>query len=109
MSAQWPYSYDSCDVGTLPKQTYPGQNKPLAATQNGYGDDLVNGPFSLARCLCLTRDAQSYLPGQRLSACTCPGESHPGPVHKNGSYVGRSAPEIDVFEATVDSGVGKVP
>ncbi|KAG8215428.1 glycoside hydrolase family 16 protein [Butyriboletus roseoflavus] len=89
----WPYSYDSCDVGTLPNQTYPGQNKPLAATQNG--DPAYGGVLS-------------YLPGQRLSACTCPGESHPGPVHKDGSYVGRSAPEIDVFEATVDSGIGKV-
>lgn len=43
----------------------------------------------------------SYLPGQRLSRCTCPGESHPGPMHSDGTYVGRSAPEIDVFEATV--------
>lgn len=47
--AQWPYSYDSCDVGTLPNQTYPGQNKPLAATQNGdpmYGGVLVSHPPS---------------------------------------------------------------
>ena len=43
----------------------------------------------------------SYLPGQRLSRCTCPGESHPGPIHEDGTYVGRSAPEIDVFEATI--------
>jgi hypothetical protein len=48
------------------------------------------------------------LPGQRLSACTCQGESHPGPVRSNGNYVGRSAPEIDVFEATIDGGMGKV-
>ncbi|KAF8555182.1 glycoside hydrolase family 16 protein [Imleria badia] len=89
----WPYSYDSCDVGTLSNQTYPGQKTPLAATENG--DPLYGGVLS-------------FLPGQRLSACTCPGESHPGPVHQNGSYVGRSAPEIDIFEATVDSGVGKV-
>ena len=32
---QWPYSYDSCDVGTLPNQTYPGTSTPLAAVQNG--------------------------------------------------------------------------
>ncbi|KAF8127642.1 glycoside hydrolase family 16 protein [Boletus edulis] len=88
----WPYSYDSCDVGTLPNQTYPGQKKPLAATENG---DPTEG------------DVLSFLPGQRLSACTCPGESHPGPVRPDGSYVGRSAPEIDIFEATVDYGVGK--
>lgn len=48
------------------------------------------------------------LPGQRLSACTCPGESHPGPVHQDGSYVGRSAPEIDLFEALVDGKRGQV-
>lgn len=89
----WPYSYDSCDVGTLPNQTYPGTSKPLAAIQNGDPDH--DGVLS-------------FLPGQRLSACTCPGESHPGPVHANGNYVGRSAPEIDIFEATVDGGVGKV-
>lgn len=35
------------------------------------------------------------------AACTCPGESHPGPMRSDGSYVGRSAPEIDIFEATV--------
>lgn len=29
-------------------------------------------------------------------------------MRANGSYVGRSAPEIDVIEATVDNGVGKV-
>ena len=43
----------------------------------------------------------SFLPGQRLSRCTCSGESHPGPKHDNGEYVGRSAPEIDMFEAQV--------
>lgn len=39
----------------------------------------------------------SYLPGQRLSACTCPGEDHPGPDVS----VGRAAPEIDLIEAQV--------
>ena len=48
------------------------------------------------------------LPGQRLSACTCPGESHPGPMHQNGSFVGRSAPEIDLFEALIDGTRGQV-
>jgi hypothetical protein len=51
---------------------------------------------------------QSLLPGQRLSACTCPGESHPGPKRQDGSYVGRSAPEIDLFEALVDGNRGQV-
>jgi beta-glucan synthesis-associated protein KRE6 len=36
------------------------------------------------------------------------GESHPGPKHDDGTYVGRSAPEIDVFEATVGGGKGIV-
>jgi beta-glucan synthesis-associated protein KRE6 len=81
---QWPYSYDACDVGTLPNQTLNG--KPEAATVNG---DPYHG-FVL-----------SYLQGQRLSRCTCAGESHPGPMHSDGSFVGRSAPEIDIFEATV--------
>ncbi|OJA18045.1 hypothetical protein AZE42_06799 [Rhizopogon vesiculosus] len=84
---------DSCDVGTLPSQTYPGTSKPLAATQNG---DPDHG------------GVLSFLPGQRLSACTCPGESHPGPVRTNGDYVGRSAPEIDIFDATIDGGIGKI-
>lgn len=79
----WPYSYDSCDVGTLRNQTLDGL--PVAATGNGdpYHDDAL-----------------SYLEGQRLSRCTCPGESHPGPMHPDGTFVGRSAPEIDIFEAT---------
>jgi beta-glucanase (GH16 family) len=81
----WPYTYDSCDVGTAPNQTHNGL--PEAA--------LVDGDSS-------SNFALSYLPGQRLSRCTCPGESHPGPIHSSdGSYVGRSAPEIDMFEAQV--------
>jgi beta-glucanase (GH16 family) len=95
LEGTWPYSYDTCDVGTLPNQTHNGQ--PLAATTDGPYDDGYNG-------------ALSYLPGQRFSACTCPGEDHPGPIRADGSFVGRSAPEIDIFEAQVDQGtrIGKV-
>jgi hypothetical protein len=71
-------------VGAAPNQTIGGL--PIAATVNG---DKGNG------------GRLSFLPGQRLSRCTCPGESHPGPVHADGTYVGRSAPEIDIFEAQV--------
>jgi len=42
----------------------------------------------------------SYLTGQKLSACTCPGEDHPGPS----VTTGRGAPEIDILEAG-DGGV----
>jgi len=41
------------------------------------------------------------MPGQRLSACTCPGSDHPGPS----TNVGRGVPEIDVLEAQVDVSV----
>ncbi|KAK9239738.1 beta-glucan synthesis-associated protein-domain-containing protein [Lipomyces kononenkoae] len=37
-------------------------------------------------------DGISFLPGQRLSACTCNGEDHPNPG------TGRGAPEIDALE-----------
>ncbi|KAH7385295.1 beta-glucan synthesis-associated protein KRE6 [Phaeosphaeria sp. MPI-PUGE-AT-0046c] len=37
-------------------------------------------------------DGLSYLPGQRLPSCTCPGEDHPTPGK------GRGAPEIDIIE-----------
>ncbi|EIW78281.1 glycoside hydrolase family 16 protein [Coniophora puteana RWD-64-598 SS2] len=84
----WPYVYDSCDVGTVANQTYNGG--PAAALSGG---DPSNG------------GALSYLEGQRLSRCTCPGESHPGPYHSDGTFVGRSAPEIDLFEAQVSGGV----
>lgn len=50
----------------------------------------------------------SYLPGQRLSRCTCPSYSdHPGPKHADGSYVGRSAPEIDIIEAQASTRRGR--
>ena len=72
-------------MGTVKNQTVNGQ--PQAATVNG--DQGKGGVLS-------------YLPGQRLSACTCPGEIHPGPKRSDGSFVGRAAPEIDVFEAQIN-------
>jgi hypothetical protein len=39
------------------------------------------------------------LPGQRVSACTCKGEDHPGPVNTKG----RGAPEIDAIEVSLFS------
>ena len=76
----WPYSYDSCDLGTFPgQQTKDGQ--PTASSTGGTGGGVL-----------------SSLPGQKLSACTCPGSDHPGP-HVN---VGRGVPEIDIIEAQID-------
>lgn len=84
----WPYSYDSCDTGTLPNQTNP-DGSPSAATTSGK-DAKTN--FEL-----------SYLPGQRVGACTCPNTNvptdHPGPSPSKG----RGAPEIDVIEAQIDT------
>lgn len=76
----WPYSYDSCDLGTFPGQTARNGNPAAAATGNRDG-----GPISA-------------LPGQRLSACTCPGSDHPGPA----VTTGRGAPEIDIIETQID-------
>lgn len=84
LEGMWPYTYDACDVGTAPNQTMNGL--PMAATMGG--DEVHGGVLS-------------YLPGQRLSRCTCPGESHPGPKHTDGTFVGRAAPEIDIFEAQI--------
>ena len=85
----WPYTYDSCDAGTFPNQT-DKNGSPDVSTASDSG-----GPLS-------------FLPGQRLSRCTCDGEIHPGPKHSDGTYVGRSAPEIDVFEAQISDDVGYV-
>jgi beta-glucan synthesis-associated protein KRE6 len=81
---QWPYTYDSCDIGTVANQSIGGLPEAALTGGDKYADGVL-----------------SYLPGQRLSRCTCPGESHPGPIHSDGTYVGRGAPEIDVFEAQV--------
>jgi len=91
LEGMWPYTYDSCDVGTVPNQTLHG----VPDVSLYPGDKYNLGDFS-------------YLPGQRLSRCTCPGEEHPGPMHSDGTFVGRSAPEIDVFEATTEDQVGAV-
>ncbi|TIB93798.1 SKN1-domain-containing protein [Wallemia mellicola] len=86
LDGMWPYTYDSCDVGTLQNQTM-GDYPELAYTSGIEGKAL------------------SFLPGQRLSRCTCANEIHPGPMHEDGTFVGRSAAEIDVFEALVDPAI----
>lgn len=77
----WPYTYDTCDLGTFPNQTDKSGNPAAAATGAPNG-----GPLS-------------FLPGQRVSACTCPGSDHPGP----NVGTGRGVPEIDIIEAQIDT------
>ncbi|KAH7890663.1 beta-glucan synthesis-associated [Phlebopus sp. FC_14] len=77
----WPYSYDACDVGTFPNQTLPDGSGPAAALHSDASRSKYNYELS-------------WLPGQRLSSCTCPGEDHPGPSPN----IGRGAPEIDILE-----------
>lgn len=79
----WPYLYEACDVGALPNQTWP--------TSKGGGPEAALTTGSKGRSL-------SYLPGQKFSSCTCPGEDHPGPVLADGSFAARGAPELDLFE-----------
>ncbi|KAH8080230.1 glycoside hydrolase family 16 protein [Filobasidium floriforme] len=84
----WPYSYDTCDIGTLPNQTLNG--KPEVALTSGSQYEPYLGSLS-------------YLIGQRFSACTCPDDpSHPGPKKADGTWKARSAPELDIVEAQVD-------
>lgn len=44
-------------------------------------------------------DGINYLPGQKLSSCTCKGEDHPN------IGTGRGAPEIDIIEGEVDTNI----
>ncbi|GAA5927478.1 uncharacterized protein JCM15063_005912 [Sporobolomyces koalae] len=88
LDGNWPYVYDTCDVGTLANQTDPATGLPKFTKAEGdqYHDDAL-----------------SFLSGQRYSACTCSTETdHPGPQSSNGTWKGRGASEIDIFEATVN-------
>lgn len=87
----WPYSYQSCDAGTLSNQTlFDGSSGDVPNV-----DVLGNCPFNQKH----SSKSLSFLPGQRLSACTCPTDDHPGPRLPDGSLQGRMAPEIDLLEA----------
>ncbi|KAF6743434.1 beta-glucan synthesis-associated protein-domain-containing protein [Ephemerocybe angulata] len=81
----WPYTYDECDLGTFPNQTNPDGATPAAAKFSDQSRSRYNNELS-------------WLSGQRASACSCPGSDHPGPAVN----VGRGAPEIDIFEASID-------
>ncbi|GAA6007082.1 hypothetical protein JCM10207_001499 [Rhodosporidiobolus poonsookiae] len=88
LDGMWPYSYDFCDVGTLPNQTDPVTGEPKAALTHGDGKH---------------DDNLSWLAGQKLSRCTCPGDDHPGPIDPDGEF-----PEYDVFEALVYLGFANI-
>ncbi|CAE6456091.1 unnamed protein product [Rhizoctonia solani] len=78
----WPYTYDSCDIGTFPNQT---RKDGTPETNANGGTKKYNYQLSV-------------LSGQKLSACTCPNtpsKDHPGPSMS----VGRGSPEIDALEA----------
>ncbi|KIM89080.1 glycoside hydrolase family 16 protein [Piloderma croceum F 1598] len=79
----WPYSYDTCDLGTFPNQTAKDGTPLAAATGSPKGTEL------------------SFMPGQRVSACTCPDSDHPGPT----TNVGRGVPEIDIIETQINTSV----
>ncbi|KAF7290942.1 hypothetical protein HMN09_01272800 [Mycena chlorophos] len=85
----WPYTYDSCDVGTFPNQTWANGTGPAAA---------INSTASQAKY----NYELSWLSGQKLSACSCPNSDHPGPSVN----VGRGAPEIDILEAEINKTAG---
>lgn len=79
----WPYSYDTCDLGTFPNQTTAAGSPEAALTGSNYGAEI------------------SFLPGQRVSSCTCAGGDHPGPSVSTG----RGVPEIDILEHQIDVSV----
>ncbi|KAF8213898.1 beta-glucan synthesis-associated [Mycena galopus ATCC 62051] len=81
----WPYTYNSCDVGTFPNQTLADGSGPAAAIDSAASQAKYDNKLS-------------WLSGQKLSACSCPGSDHPGPSVS----VGRGAPEIDILEAEKD-------
>lgn len=83
----------ACDVGTIYNQTTP---EGIPASNARGGRTAFNGKYNT--------ESLSWLQGQRLSACTCAGEDHPGPKLSDGSFKGRGAVEIDVFEAQVGKG-----
>ena len=87
----WPYSYNECDTGILPNQTYLDKSGPEKALD-------AHGLFSQQ-----SNYELSWLPGMRFPSCTCSGEEHPGPSNN----VGRSAPELDILEAKIDGNHGQ--
>jgi len=94
------FRYDSCDVGTFPNQTNPDGLGPAAALHSNASQAKYNYELSYLSgqkisCAISAFPVVFYLTSFLYSACTCPGEDHPGPSNNKG----RGAPEIDVLEA----------
>ena len=87
-------------TAALPNQTYPGINKPLATSGNG---GVLVGTVTLV-LVSLKECVHIIFPDSVYRRARVQGS----PIRGDASYVGRSAPEIDSFEATVDGGIGKV-
>ncbi|KAG6894893.1 hypothetical protein C0992_004071, partial [Termitomyces sp. T32_za158] len=104
----WPYTYDSCDVGTFPNQTLKDGSGPAAALHSDASRSKYNNELSWLSGQRLSY-ALSYLPCTRAHApqrLVMSGSDHPGPS----TSVGRGAPEIDIFEAehAKDTPLGQV-
>ncbi|KNZ52052.1 uncharacterized protein VP01_370g1 [Puccinia sorghi] len=111
----WPYSYDSCDVGAMPNQTDPKTGAPgstiLTAVRRVIGarrkseislgilaKGLVGAPALEKSKSC----SRNLFPSRPSNVCGSSFEwhsSHPGPITSDGTYKGRSSPEIDMIEA----------
>lgn len=94
-------SYDSCDVGTVVRLISPAEPQPFSADSPFIPSSVLKSNQSLAGVPAIASTGNkwgtelSFLPGQRLSRCTCTDdETHPGPKHTDGTWVGRSAPEV---------------
>ncbi|KAG6381038.1 glycoside hydrolase family 16 protein [Boletus reticuloceps] len=87
----------------LTSVTLPGANNVVGRV--GYGATLEGlWPYSYDNCDVGAVANQTYN-GEPQAAMVngdpSHGEPHPGPVHSDGTYVGRSAPEIDIFESQI--------
>ncbi|KAK7460821.1 hypothetical protein VKT23_008750 [Stygiomarasmius scandens] len=103
----WPYSYDSCDVGTFRNQTLKDRSGPAAALHSDSSRDKYNKELSWLTGQKLSSVLLSYCDplvyNCYTSSCSCPNSDHPGPFDSSAqAYRGRGAPEIDILEAEKD-------
>ncbi|KAI5968005.1 hypothetical protein CANMA_002773 [Candida margitis] len=85
----WPAVWS---LGNLARPGY------LATTDGLWPYTYNDCDLGITRNQSTLNENMSYLPGQRLSVCTCFGEDHPN------TGVGRGAPEIDIIEGLFEHG-----